>query len=266
MEKEGIKRKLGQQFYLLRLLVRRNIKNQYYRSVIGILWTVLNPLLNMAVMAIVFINIFGRSGIGLDYPIYILSGNIIFGIMRSSTSGSLPCLVQQRDMLQKTKVSISLFPTANVFSSLITFLFSFIALLIVMFVRFLTKDYTFTWQIVFLVVLLPSVCLFSLGISYFLSALYVFFRDIKHIYSVILTLWTYLTPLFYSIEVLKNDFIEKAMIFNPMYHYVTYFRQLLMGIIPSWQTHLFCYGFGILSLLIGYLFLSAVRNKIAAKL
>ena len=87
MEREKRSKFLAQQGYLLTLLVRRNIKNQYYRSFIGILWTVLNPLLNMAVMAFVFSSIFG-AGItnGLDYPLYILSGNIIFNIMRVAKS------------------------------------------------------------------------------------------------------------------------------------------------------------------------------------
>ena len=174
-----------QQAYLLRLLVRRNIKNQYYRSFIGVLWTVLNPLLNMLVMMFVFSSIFGTEGITLDYPIYILSGNIIFNIMRTSTAGSLPCLVHQRDMLQKTKVSIRLFPAANVISSLVTFAFSFVALLLVGLIRFASNDFSFHWQIVFILILLPAVTLFSLGLSYFLSALYVFFRDIEHIYSVL---------------------------------------------------------------------------------
>lgn len=99
----------------------------------------------MLVMAFVFSQLFGRGDTGgLDYPLYILSGNIVFGIMRASTSGSLPCLVGQRDMLQKTKLPISLFPTANVFSSLVTFGFSFIALLIVALFRFWAGKYVFT--------------------------------------------------------------------------------------------------------------------------
>ncbi len=267
MEKDTIYAKRPmQQLYLLRLLVRRNIKNQYYRSFIGILWTVLNPLLNMIVMAFVFINLFGSEGIALDYPIYVLSGNIIFGIMRASTTGSLPCLVEQQDMLQKTNVSIGLFPTANVFSALVTFGFSFIALLIVMLFRFFAGAYAFTWEIILTVVLLPAILLFSLGLSYFLSALYVFFRDLKHIYSVVLTLWTYLTPLFYTIDALKNDYIGKFMRLNPMYHYVNYFRDLLIGTVPTLETHIICYGFGIAMFVIGYVFLSAVRNQIAARL
>lgn len=269
---------LSQRMYLLRLLVRRNIKNQYYRSFIGVVWTVLNPLLNMVVMAFVFSAIFGRHTNGLDYPIYILSGNIIFGIMRSSTSTSLTTLVGHTDMLQKTKVPIEIFPTANVFSSLVTFAFSFIALLLVAGFRALPilggPHYVFSWKIVLVVIIIPAVAIFSLGISYFLSALYVFFRDIKHIYTVLLTLWTYLTPLFYSVEALKSDIVSKAMVFNPMYHYVEGFRYLLRGDIPnimfSFSTTqpsiLAMYGFAAVSLIIGWLFLQAMKNHIAANL
>ena len=270
--------RLSQRMYLLRLLVKRNIKNQYYRSFIGVLWTVLNPLLNMIVMAFVFSALFGRHTDGLDYPIYILSGNIIFVIMRSSTSSSLGCLVGQSDMLQKTKVPIEIFPTANVFSALVTFGFSFIALLLVAGFRALPifggPYFYFSWKIVLIIIILPAVTVFSLGISYFLSALYVFFRDIKHIYGVILTLWTYLTPLFYSVEALKSELVSKAMVFNPMYHYVEGFRELLRGDIPqimlSFSTTqpsiLAMYGFAAVSLVLGWLFLKAMKNKIAANL
>ena len=270
--------RLSQRMYLLRLLVKRNIKNQYYRSFIGVLWTVLNPLLNMIVMAFVFSALFGRHTDGLDYPIYILSGNIIFGIMRSSTSSSLGCLVGQSDMLQKTKVPIEIFPTANVFSALVTFGFSFIALLLVAGFRALPifggPYFYFSWKIVLIIIILPAVTVFSLGISYFLSALYVFFRDIKHIYGVILTLWTYITPLFYSVEALKSELVSKAMVFNPMYHYVEGFRELLRGDIPqimlSFSTTqpsiLAMYGFAAVSLVLGWLFLKAMKNKIAANL
>ena len=257
---------LSQRMYLLRLLVKRNIKNQYYRSFIGVVWTVLNPLLNMIVMAFVFSALFGRHTDGLDYPIYILSGNIIFGIMRGSTSSSLGCLVGQADMLQKTRVPIEIFPTANVFSALVA---GFRALPILGGPHFI-----FPWQIVLVIIILPAVTIFSLGISYFLSALFVFFRDIKHIYSVILTLWTYLTPLFFSVDALNSELVSKAMVFNPMYHYVEGFRELLRGDIPnimlSFSTTqpsiLAMYGFAAISLVIGWLFLEAMKNKIAANL
>ena len=260
-------RKVRQQSFLLGLLVRRNIKNQYYRSFIGVLWTVLNPLLNMLVMWFVFSNIFGRDMVSnLPYPLYLLSGNIIFAVMRGSTSSSLTCLVGQRDMLQKTRVSITLFPTANVLSALVTFGFSFIALLLVAIILACTGQFTFHWQILLVIVLLPALTLFSLGLSYFLGALYVFFRDLKHLYGVLLTLWTYLTPLFYAPEALNNPALIAVLKFNPMYYYVTYFRDLLMGVIPTLGEHILCYAFGIGAFAIGALFMLAVRNKIAAKL
>ncbi len=267
MEKGRTTQKLLQQGYLLRLLVRRNIKNQYYRSFIGVLWTVLNPLLNMLVMWFVFSNIFGGNmEANLPYPLYLLSGNIVFNIMRTATTTSLPCLVEQRDMLQKTRVPISLFPTANSLSSLMTFGFSFIALLVVAIGLCIAGQYSFRWSILLVVVLLPAVMLFSLGLSYFLSALYVFFRDLKHLYSVLMTLWTYLTPLFYTTSRLDNPLVTSVINLNPMYHYVTYFRTVLAGGVPSAVEHLICYGFGIILFLIGYAFMHAVRNNIAANL
>ena len=99
-----------------------------------------------------------------------------------------------------------------------------------------------------------------------MSALYVFFRDLKHIYTVVLTLWTYLTPLFYAPEALNNPALIAVLKFNPMYYYVTYFRDLLMGVIPTLGEHILCYAFGIGAFAIGALFMLAVRNKIAAKL
>ena len=264
-----IKTNLSQRLFLMSLLVKRNIKNQYYRSFIGVVWTVLNPLLSMIVMAFVFSNIFGSDTDGLVYPIYVLSGTIIFNLMSGSTSTSLGCLVGHTSMLQKTKIAIEIFPTANVFSSLVTFGFSFIALLLVAIFYAITGidgGYTFTWHIVMIIFILPALVIFSLGISYFLSALYVFFRDIKHIYSVILTLWRYLTPVFYTMKRLENTAVENLIVYNPMYHYVDAFRDLLMGTLPAWSTWLAMYGFAALSLLIGWLVLKALRNKIAANL
>lgn len=270
MKQIGILNQAAQRAYLLRLLVKRNIRNQYYGSFIGVLWTVLNPLLNMLVMAFVFSMLFGRGDIKLDYSVYVLSGNIIFNVMRSSTSESLPCLVNQRNLLQKNKISASIFPVSNVLSSLVTFGFSFIALIGVMVVRILmgapADMVAFHWEMILTLVLLPSLLLFSLGISLFLSSLFVFFRDIQHFYSVILTLWTYLTPLFYTVDSLNNAMVQKVMVLNPMYHYVEYFRTLLMGAVPSLKAHLFCYGFAIISFLIGYLFMRLTKNSIAARL
>ena len=78
---------------ILGCLVKKSVKTQYRRSFLGILWTVLNPLLNMFVMSFVFSHLFGRAGIGMDYPVYVLSGNIVFGFMRTATTTAMPSLV-----------------------------------------------------------------------------------------------------------------------------------------------------------------------------
>ena len=266
------KSNFSQRLYLMSLLVKRNIKNQYYRSFIGVLWTVLNPLLNMAVMWFVFEKILGRGGTELYYPIFILSGTIIYNLMSGSTSSSLGCLVGNTSMLQKTKVPIEIFPTANVFSALATFGFSFIALMLVAMICAITGAYTtFSWTILLIVLILPPLIVFSLGISYFLSALFVFFRDLKHIYGVILTLWRFLTPIYYTTDGITSNLVATIMRLNPMYHYVEGIHQLFLGETikifsmtePSW---LAMYGFAALSLIIGWLVLKALRNKIAANL
>ena len=115
--------------YLLKVLIERNIRNQYAGSLLGAIWTVLNPLLNMIVMAIVFTNIFGASIVELDYPVYVLAGNIIFNLFRGATEGSLTSIVDQRDLLSKTKVPLWILPSSRVGSDVVTFIFSFLILL-----------------------------------------------------------------------------------------------------------------------------------------
>ncbi len=268
-----------QKGYLLTLLVRRNIKNQYYRSFLGVFWTVLNPLLNMFVTALIFSILLRDTPDKMPYPVYILSGTIIFNLMRSATASSTSILVDYSSMLQKTKVSLGLFPTANTFSALATFVFSFIALILVSIYYAIIPDkalgtpFFLNWQTIFVLLELPALVLFSLGISYFLTTLFVFFRDIKHLYeSFILTLWGYLTPVFFTTKTFLNGAgpIRHFVIYgNPMYYFVNYFRNLIVGeglSSSNWMQLLICYGWGIASFIIGYSVLHFSKNKIIAHL
>lgn len=245
---------------VLKSMVARNIKNQYRRSVLGIFWTVLNPLLNMLVMAFVFSNIFNRGAILMDYPIYILSGNIVFSLMRTATSNSLPCIVNNYDLLNKTKIPQVIFPLSHNFSAVINFGFSLIALVVVMLFR-IPKGVSFHATMPMIIFpWLPSILLFCIGISLILSTVYVRFRDIKHIYSVILTLWMYMTPIFYAADILGEEVLA-VLGFNPMFHYLTYFRNVVaLGVVPSLIDHLICYGFGICFFLIGYVIFNSKRK------
>ena len=243
-------------------LVVKNVKNQYRRSVLGILWTVLNPLLNMLVMAFVFSSIFGRAGIEMDYPVYVLSGNIVFTLFSAASSNAMTCVVNNYDLLYKTKVPFSVFPLSQIFSACVNFLFSLIALVAVMLIR-IPNGVTFHWSMLMILVpWLPAMLLFTAGVSYFLCTLYVRFRDIKHIYSVILRLWMYLTPIFYSLSSLKlSETANEIMQLNPLLHYLNYFRNIISGVIPDWREHLIVYGVGAGVFAIGWLIFRLSRNK-----
>lgn len=241
-------------------MVKKNIKNQYRRSVLGIFWTLLSPLLNMLVLAFVFSNIFGRGNIGMDYPVYVLSGNLVFNLMRMATSNSLTCIVDHYDLLTKTRIPYSVFPLSQNLSSVVNFGFSLVALIIVMLVR-MTAGVRFYWTMLMgIIPWLPSVLLFSIGISFILCTIYVRFRDIKHIYSIFLTLWMYMTPIFYSYTILPER-VQNVIILNPMYHYLMYFRNSLVGIVPDLKAHLICYGVGIAFFLIGALVFRLSKKK-----
>lgn len=242
--------------YVLGAMVKKNFKAQYRGSILGVLWTILNPLLNMLVLSFIFSNLFGK-GTG-NYPVYLLCGNIIFNVMRQITTQSLTCLVTNSGLIKKTRISYSIFPLSNTFTALVNFAFSFISLIIVM----LIVKQEFHWTLVMTVTILPALILFSLGLSFILANLYVFFRDIKHIYTVGVTLWQYLTPLFYTATAIGSAVAVKIINLNPMTVYVTAFRDIVQwGVVPSGITYLIMYGWALGMLAVGYLFFAINRKK-----
>ena len=234
---------------LLRELVMRDIKVRYRRSFLGLLWTVLNPLLMMAVQAVVFSTFFKANIV--NFPVYLLVGNIVFSMNADSTSQALLSIVGNGGLIKKVYIPKYLFPLSKVMSCLVNFGFSFVALLLVM----LATKAPFHAEIFLSFVPLFYLLLFSIGLSFILSSVTVFFRDIAHLYSVFITAWTYLTPIFYPLDILPPQ-LQSFINWNPMYQYIKYFRLLIMeGIIPAWRTNLFCFGLGLATLLLGvYLF------------
>lgn len=229
-------------------LVLKSIKVQYRNSVIGALWTVLNPLLNMIVMYLVFSFVLGY-GDSPTYPLYIFCGNILFSLLRASTTQSLTSIVNNRGILTKNKVSQFVFPVSHNISAIVNFGFSSIALLGVMAVVSISSGVNYFTPRLFLVLLmLPAMFLFSYGLSLVLASAYVFFRDIQHLYNVFLTLWTYLTPVFWTIDRVENktftgenfedvgyilnklkDILLVIMKANPMYQFIEYFRYIVFA-------------------------------------
>lgn len=260
-------------------LTRKNIKSQYRGSVIGLVWTVLNPLLNTLIMYFVFSTIFNRNEY---FILYLLAGNILFAALRSSTQQALESSVRNRGLLLRTKINQYVFPTSVCFSSIINFLFSLIALL--PFMIYITANVgvnLFTYRLFFIVLMLPAFLLFELGLGLTLDALYVFFRDIKHIYGVFLTLWTYLTPIFYYIGdfIKKEPFLKTVVDLNPMYHFTNYFRDCIYAgavggiekptnIIynPPFRELLLLYAIGVGCFIIGVIIYKCLKKKMRTRI
>ena len=216
--------------YLFKQLVLRDIKLKYRRSVLGYLWSVLNPLFVMLIMVLVFSSIF-RSDVE-NFPLYLLSGQILFNYMNEATNGAIQSVMGASGLLKKIYVPKYIFTVSKVTSTLVTMLLSLLALLIV---AVATKA-PVSWKYVLIVIPVAEMYVFCLGIGLFLAQAAVFFRDIQYIYSVLLTGWMYLTPIFYPVTMLPDTLRFAITRLNPMYYYIEQFRQIVMyGMLPGWK-------------------------------
>ncbi|MGI6229629.1 MAG: ABC transporter permease [Tractidigestivibacter sp.] len=236
-------------FYVLKELVSKDFKLKYRRSVLGVAWSVLNPLLMMIVMTVVFSTFLGAKDPTIsNYSLYLILGNTAFSLMSDSTSQGLRSIIDASSLLKKVKVNRIVFPVQKVLSALVNYGFSLIAVAIVM-IYFQTP---LSWWILLLPVAVALLALFSVGLSLLLSAATVFFRDVIHLWSVVLTAWTYATPLFYSTNML-SDWMVSFENFNPMYIYVTFIRDILLyQQCPAMRTIVAAVLFAVVSLAIGY--------------
>lgn len=238
---------MGFQHYqaLLYELVIRDIKVRYKRSFLGLLWTVINPILTMAVMTIVFSKLF-RFQIE-NYTTYFLVGNILFSFFTEATTNSMHSVLDNSNLIKKVYVPKYLFPLSKVMSSVVNLFFSFIALFIVM----VATKVPFQPTLLFAPILLCYVIMFAAGIGLILATIMVFFRDIAQLYSIITLLWMYLTPIFYPVDLLKEN-APWALTLNPMYHYIEFMRKLVLdGILPSVSENIICFFISSITLIFG---------------
>ena len=245
-------------FNLLATMVIRNVKTTYRESVLGIIWTVLNPLLTMLVLSFVYGQLFGRDMPGINYSVYVLSGMLVYNtVFNSGTQGGLMSIVSRRSLVLQTRIPVACYPRIPVYTALVNFAFAFIALVIVMFIA----KQPFRPTLLLTLVMMPALTLLTMGVSFVLSVVYVYFRDIKNIYGVFVTLLMYATPIFYTIDALNNPLFTKLLNFNPMYYYVNYFREIIIGNVPSWEAHLLIYGMGLFMYAFGYMFITHSRKN-----
>ncbi len=244
--------------YILLQLVGRDFKLKYRRSALGVAWSVLNPLLMMTVMAAVFSTLMRFSSDAIpSYPLYIILGNVTFALMSDSSSQGMASIIDAASLLKKVKISRWVFPVEKVLFAVVNFVFSLVAVLVVMlFVRVYPS-----WTVLMLPIFLLYITVFCCGLSLMLSALSVFFRDVMHLWGVVLTAWTYATPLFYPIEILPSWMLSIER-FNPMFHYVAFIRELLLyQRMPTLRLNVICIGFAVISLAVGFFVFRKAQRK-----
>lgn len=246
---------LKQSWFVIATLVSKDFAIKYRRSILGVLWSVLNPLLMMLVLTAVFSTIF-RFEIE-HYPFYLILGNTLFALGMDTISNAMGSILGSASLIKKIKVDPIIFPVEKALFELVSFAVSLIAVAIVMVVLRIPL----TWNIVLLPLLLVYTSLFSLGIGLALSALAVFFRDVLHIWSVIRMAWMYATPLFYPADILP-DWMLGVEAFNPMYQFVTYFRDIaLWGVTPGVMENAICAGMALVTFLVGLLIFRGAQKR-----
>lgn len=213
---------------LLFLLVEKNIKLKYRRSFLGYLWSVLNPLLIMIVMAVVFSTMFSRNI--ENFPVYLFCGQLLYNYMSNTTHQAIFSISGNTSLLKKTYVPKYIFTIARITSGLVDLFFSLGALVIVI----IATRAKVTWHAVLFPFVLIQLYVFCVGLGLFLAQANVFFKDTQFIYNAVTTAWFYVTPIFYPLESLPAQLIFIIKHFNPMYFYIGQFRDLVYyGRIPG---------------------------------
>lgn len=219
---------------LIHELVSRDIKLKYRKSVLGYFWSLLNPLMMMAIMTVIFSFMF-RFDIP-NYPLYLICGQTLFNCFNEASSRAMTSVIDNGNLIKKVYIPKYVFPLAKVTSCFVNMLFNLVAILIVM---VFTRAGFHASALLFP---LPILCLylFSCGFGMLLAALSVQFRDVTHLFSVLMTAWMYATPLFYPITAVP-EWVQGIIHLNPLYMYIDAFRQLLLfGTTPSALSWLGC--------------------------
>lgn len=224
--------KLKQHHFLFEELVKRDFKKKYKRTVLGMAWSILSPLLMLLVMKLVFTQFFGRNM--EHYTIYLFCGNLVFSYFSESTREGMTSLMGNAAIFTKVNVPKYLF----LFSKNVQTLINFGLTLIVFFVFCIFDGITFTWKFVLLLYPIALLVLFNIGVGLILSALFVFFRDIQYLWSVFTQLLMYMSAIFYTVD-RYSSLVQKLFYLNPVYSFISYTRMVVIGgVVPPLWHHL----------------------------
>jgi len=250
-------KELGNYRYLLGQLIRRDILTRYKRSILGVAWTMLNPLGTMLILTFVFSNFF-RSEVQ-HYPVYILSGLLVWNFFSQGTNAAISGLVWGGNLLKRIYIPGTVFGVSAIGTALFNLVISLVPLVIVM----LIGGAPFYWSMLFLPISILLLTAFTLGFGLFISSLAVFFPDVAEMYQVLLTAWMYLTPIIYPETLISANWLPYYKL-NPMYWMVKMFRlPIFEGRIPTLQEFLPALLWAIIMLVAGWAYFTSKSEEYA---
>ncbi len=231
--------------FLFEELVKRDFKKKYKRTILGMGWSMLMPVMMLLVMRVVFGHFFGRNI--EHFTTYLFCGNILFCWFSESTNLGMRSLYANASIFTKVNVPKYLFLFAGSIQTLINFMLT----LFVFFIFCFVDDIIFTWKFICLIYPVVTMLLFNVGIGLILSALFIFFRDVDYLWNVFLQLLMYGSAIFYSIETFPPN-MKLFFACNPIYRHISYFREIVLSdTIPSMETHLTLLGFAVVTVVVG---------------
>lgn len=230
---------------LLVELVKKDIKLKYRNSYLGVVWTMLEPLLTMVVLTLVFSKLLGRGT--KDFPVYILTGRLLYSFFANGTKAALKSVRSNASMIKKVYVPKYMYPLASVLSGFVIFLISLIVLAAVALARGVYPTLQLFWMIVPLLQLL----LMTLGVGMILATMAVFFRDVEYLWGVALMLIMYASAIFYQVESVVSESNSWIFKLNPLYAVIVNFRNAVFGQAMDFQAMGYATLFGVVSILLG---------------
>jgi ABC-type polysaccharide/polyol phosphate export permease len=247
---------------LILQLVRRDILTRYKRSILGIAWTLLNPLGMMLVLTIAFSHIL-HFGDTRSYPAYVLSGLLAWTFFQQTTTASMVNLIWGGGLLNRIYVPRSSFALAAIGTGLVNLVLAILPLLVVMLITGVPVRST----VLFLPVPIFLLACFALGVGLMISTLAIYFPDVAEMYQIVLSAWMYLTPVIYPEEIIPEAFRPWITVYNPMAYFVRLFRlPVNVGRLPTWEELLPAVLISLVTLFVGWLLFCSRSDELAYRI
>ena len=248
------------EIFLLEELVKKNFSSKYKDSVLGIFWTILSPLLMMALFTIIFSTIFGKS---IDnYAVYFLCGWCLFQFFSVAVSISMDAIKGNKNILQRTPAPKYIFVLAGVLSEFLNYIVMLILLVIIMLITHASFHLPL---MLFSIIPIISMLILITGLSLILSIVCVYYTDIKHLWTVLSMMLLYSSAIFYPMDIIPEPFRQYLML-NPLYWIIDQFRSFVFqGTVPQLSSLINAFLLSLIILVFGIIIFKKYESKVAMK-